>query len=339
MLEHTEDFLPYGVCRICHRFITSKGQAFCDEHLQHYEQRQREGVTTEDLSALWEDTLSTWRERPPALEGELEPRANATPLAFADREGDWLLFRRSYVLDFPRDDDYLAINTQTGAIRRFVHVTLADVLEDLQGGRPAAFQADLAPFWGKEELTGLQLPYRLRPQPDLSALVYAAPFQVYGLVGQPFGLTLCGMSCGGSQGVRHRPTSIGFVFSSPRYPGTRENFNLSSANPKQQGLALSKNTVQALQLDASIQLLGAAGSAESAREQAGTVSLRQGYATLEGRRFLGQIRHWAHPRSLDQHTQGEGVFYLEGEETIMSGGSWGPTEEELLHLLASLVVL
>lgn len=227
---------------------------------------------------------------------------------------------------------------QTGAIRRFVHVTLADVLEDLQGGRPAPFQADLASFWGEAELTGLQLPYRMRPRPDLSALVYAAPFPVYGLVGQPFELTLCSVSYG-SSGARYRPTDIGFVFSSPRYPGIRENFSLSSADPKQQGLARSKNTAQALQLDASIQLFGDAGSVEIARRQASTVSLRQGYAALEGRRFLGQIRHWAHPRSLDQHKQGEGIFYLEGEETIMSGGSLGPTEEELLHLLAGLVVL
>lgn len=55
MLEHTEDFPSYGVCRICHQFITSRAQLFCDEHLQHYEQRQREGVTTEDLSTLWKD--------------------------------------------------------------------------------------------------------------------------------------------------------------------------------------------------------------------------------------------------------------------------------------------
>lgn len=338
MFKQADDFPIPGFCRICHRPIPNRAHSFCDEHYQQYERRQREGVTTDDLSAKWEDTLATWRERPAALDGELGPRAHATPLVFALRPEDWLLFLRSYDLFMTRAADCLAVNVQTGATRRFVDVTTEDVLDDLHGGRPAAYQAELAPFWGEAGPTGLRLADRVGQRPNLSVLVAAAPFPVYGLAGQPCELTLCSVSW---DAQAYRPTHIGFVFSSPRYPAIRENFSLSSADPKQRGLAPSKNTAQAFQLDPSTQLFENAGTIDRAQGHVGTVTLRQGYGTLEGRQFLGQIRHWAQPPrgALVQRTQGEGVFYLESEETILRGGSLGPPEAELLQLLTGLVVL
>src|SRR5262245_16062639 len=100
-------------CRICGREVpVNPKHRFCEEHLLHYEARQRDGVTTEELSARWGDTLDNWRERPTAVEEEMGWRADSTLLLFRQREGAWVLFRRLYAENphgESRGPDFLAV--------------------------------------------------------------------------------------------------------------------------------------------------------------------------------------------------------------------------------------
>lgn len=179
----------FTACRVCQRkllrlFLMSGDHIFCYEHKREFKRRQREGVGTAELDPLWSDTLKNWRERPPELHAEAKSQFLATPFTLRQKVESWLLFERSYRqirltrrgkahrtiynprknfgyrfkkqrLSFHRLSDYIAFDTQTGAIRRFVDVALNEVTDDLQGIRPAPAQEDLAKFWGKRKPHGI----------------------------------------------------------------------------------------------------------------------------------------------------------------------------------------
>lgn len=150
-------------CRICeaelpwHRSVVIiYDRVFCSVHARQYHARQRQGVTTEGLAADWSDTLDNWRERPHALDQERGTRGSPfSRMYFKQRVDTWLLFQRSYgqwAWQHPkgfRGADILAIDPQTGGIRRFVSVDTNDVLADLRGIRPAPHQVELGPYWGR----------------------------------------------------------------------------------------------------------------------------------------------------------------------------------------------
>lgn len=308
------------ICLICGREVGLAGPQFCTLHLPQYEARQRTGVTTDELSVQWEDSLDNWRERPPELDAETGVRSHSTPFRFEERDGEWILFIRSY--EGFRQPDCLAINLRTREVRRFVEASPEDILDDLHGTRPAPHQAQLAARWGNSETTGLlaQLEQLLRggqPQISISLLMQAMPFPVYGLVGNPQDLAVCSVS---REYAGHRLTDVGLTFSSPRYPGVRENLELSSHDAKDQSVIY--------------QPMGQ-----------GEPPFWQGECTIDGRKFTGEIRRWAFPQEVAQQLPpgysqgGTAMFYLKGEETVLSGLVRGPSVEELSGLLQNLVVL
>lgn len=164
--------------------LVINGLVFCQEHAREFKRRRHEGVSTTELDPAWGDTLKNWRERPPELDNETKPKFLTTSLALQEKHESWLIFSRSYpVLARPRLrrssrsvtmyqsrraitplslrkgggsiarthhrlPDHVAVNTQTGEIRRFVDVSGYEVLDDLQGIYPAPAQAELAAFWG-----------------------------------------------------------------------------------------------------------------------------------------------------------------------------------------------
>src|SRR6266851_4421598 len=218
----------FTACRICGREIRQpimaiNGLVFCPEHTREFKHRRHEGVSTAELDTAWGDTLKNWRERPPELDQETKPKFLAMSFALEEKDEPWLIFSRSYPeFERPRRSkpvailrakktfrtrrgsisrrprhrlpDYVAVNTQTGEIRRFVDVSGNEVLDDLQGIHPAPAQAELAAFWGKRKPTGIRERAREQFQRQyqdeqhqirLPDLVHLLPFPIYGPVGNP----------------------------------------------------------------------------------------------------------------------------------------------------------
>src|SRR5688500_8163533 len=88
--------VPAARCAVCRlpmpEMMNTPG--FCPEHLPDRMERERIGVSTQDLSVRWHDTLRDWRERP----GELGEDADTKSFRFSGRRHSWVLFRRGYLL-------------------------------------------------------------------------------------------------------------------------------------------------------------------------------------------------------------------------------------------------
>lgn len=322
-------------CNICrHKVAVVPGHAFCGEHLSHYETRQREGVSTDKLDRRWEDSLDNWRERPSVLDGEVGTRPSATPLLFWRKNENWLLFMRLYVAKYRQESrlgDGLAINVQTGEIRRFVDVPESDIWNDLQGMRPALYQAELAAFWGNAEPIELRekLEHRYLAEQHrvrLSELVHAVPFPVYGFVSNPLGLSVCSVSWGSAG---YRLTTLGFIFTSPLYASARDNFSLSSSDAKQEEIVYNPKDSSGNLND---RLFERYHLSDEERERAGSPSVREGNFTIADEIFSGEIRHWSQPYQLS-------MFHLKSEKTLLSGSAFGPSLEELIRLLEGLRII
>ena len=65
---------------------------------------------------------------------------------------------------------------------------------------------------------------------SIPQLVREASFPIYGFVGNPLELTVCSVSWGSSN---TRRTSVGFTYSSPRYPDERDNIEIDSTDAHQ----------------------------------------------------------------------------------------------------------
>ena len=348
------------LCSICqaelpwHRsLIINYDRLFCSAHARQYHIRQRRGVSTEELDTRWSDAVDNWRERPRALDQERGTRGDPfSRMYFTQRVEGWMLFQRSYSY-WPwqrppgiRHPDTLALNQQTGDVRRFVSVGLDEVLDDLPGSRPALHQAELWPYWGRPLPPGF---YERLAQPYLDArgllqvlsLLQAAPFPIYGLADQPLGLTVCSAGC---QSAGFRLRSVGFCFSSPRYPQARKAVRIGSAAntggafrpPNTYGFAYNAeatagaSSAQSHPPDAQLFEFYRLSAAEQA--QAGDPVVQQVALTIAQESFTGERYFWAHPYPLSW-------FYLTSEKTRLAGSALGPSEEELLHLLEGLVVL
>ena len=136
--------LRCSICRV--ELPETRRLSFCETHQLEYDQRQRDGVATNDLASRWHDSLATWGERPRALEGEPEPER----LHFSLVGKPWIVFMRGYP-GGGRLPDWIAVDFQTGQIRRFVDIDDRELLDGLEGIRPALFQKDLVQRWGKPE--------------------------------------------------------------------------------------------------------------------------------------------------------------------------------------------
>src|SRR5260370_16690328 len=116
-------------------------------------------------------------------------------------------------------------------------------MDDLEGINHGTGKAELAEYWGKRKPTGIR--ERAREQfkrqyqdeqhhiriPDL---VHLLPFPIYGPVGNPLDLTLCCSLSMGS-GINYI-SSVGLVFSSPRYPHVRENFEIVESDTRERNI-------------------------------------------------------------------------------------------------------
>lgn len=366
-------------CRICGRELPQSrslvfidAHRFCKQHWRQYKIRQREGVTSEDLNSDWSDTFGNWRERPAELNEEIRARRPyATPLYFWRRYEHWLLFMRHYYMSpsqmlrsrgllglLPRKPrsfatlrakkasfvskllhgdeqrmsyragDCLAVNLQTREIHRFVDVYGDTVLDDLESIRSAPYQTEIAGFWGKPEPTGIaerftqqymDEQYRFRI-PDLVRL---PSFPVYGVFDNVFDFSLCSLGVCGD--VWEGISNISFVFSSTRYPQVRENFAVSSSDVRERNIHYDPEL-------AVTNLFGSYRLNEEEREQAGNPSTWEGGMIIDDVTFTGEILHWPHPYQLSH-------FRLKSEKALLSGHAFGPSLDELFHLLKGLRVI
>jgi hypothetical protein len=328
-------------CRICQAelpwrrsLMVISHRVFCSTHARQYHARQRQGVSTEELETRWSDTLDNWRERPRALDkecGRLWRWSLFSYLFFDQRVEGWVLFRRSsshWGWQHPeyRGPDWVAVNPETGDIRRFVSVWEEDVLEDLRGIRPAPHQQELAPYWGRRLPPGF---LRRFTQPSLytrqtvAALLATALFPIYGFVGQPSGLAVCGVG-GTSRGFRR--SGIHFNFSSPHYPRVREAVCLASSDVCYSGRVIRRPE------DIKPWMFLHAGLSEAEQAQAGDPAIRSVAFSIAQVSFAGEMYCWTQPFPFCW-------FELTSEETRITGSAVGPSEEQVLHLLQGMVVL
>lgn len=345
------------------------GRVFCQEHRREFRRRRRKGVSAAELDSRWDDLLKNWRERPPELDKETRPVFMALSPRFQGREGPWLLFSRAYLfIERPhmrrnararyapqatlrlrkrgrkiqrplhRLPDYLAINTQTGEIRPFVDVSEYEVRDDLLGIHPAPAQAELAPFWGKRQPPGireraqqqfLRQFWDERHHLHLQNLVSLLAFPLYGPADNPFGLKLtCSLST--RQGINYI-SSVGLVFSSPRYPHPSGNFEIESSDARERNVLFPTKDVLAaggFDFDPDSNLFQTYLS-EAQQARIGRPTSWEGDLIIAGTAFTGELSHWTQPVQLSR-------FLLRSEQIILSGSAYGFTQEELFQLLQSM---
>ncbi len=288
-------------CTICRRTPTQPRTLFCEDHYLQYQVRQQEGVTTEELDPRWRDTLANWRERPAAL--DREPAKDSFRLGW--RFEGWLLFYCDYSV---RDNDWMAVQAQTGSIRRFVDTALFDVQDDLLGLRPALHQEHLEERWGRQESSKPphQIFHDKWHRVQLDKLIAGAEMSIYGVYGNPLGLTLSSLQTkSGSRGLQvitlifhraspvkasciFRVSSIDF-YSLRRFRWPEEATELNTAERLEQSFSISD------------------------------ISL------------VAEIHWWEH----EERSQ----FTLRGEQTFLMGDTSGFSQVELFQLLEHLVIV
>lgn len=343
------------LCAICQKAISpTTTLGFCEEHLQQFQMRRREGVDTEALDSRWGDTLDIWKGRPIELEGELDKRPSTSIFLFSIKEKDWIVFIRSYYLTqaeslrarksnillrkTPRLNDTLAINVVSGEIRRFVSLPTEIVLEDLRGERLAPYQTELAPFWGNPDLGDMQerwmhqfydTPNRI----NIPKVVAQAEYPVYGFIDHTANFALESLLT--SSFSNYRVNSIGFLFASlASGQGQPRKLYLSSGtskNPVGEGLKFL-DTVSGY--DHYEQLLLFYHLKNDHQESANSPSLWDGEVLVGQKAFLGEFRYWHHPYKLS-------LFSLKdkGSDLSLEGSACGLSFEELFGVLHMLQII
>lgn len=354
------------VCGICQReihrpLLVSNGLVFCQEHTREFKRRRHEGVSTAELNPLWGDTLANWRERPPELDKETQSGFLTSSFFLWKRDEYWLIFSRSYPQlalsqrskpgqtfsllgrgkrtspSLSRLPDHIAVNTQTGEIRRFVDVSENEVLDDLRGIHPAPAQAELAEFWGQRKPSGIRERTRehFRQQflderghiriPELVRLLH---FPLYGPVGNPLDLTLnCSISM--SFAYIDALSSVGFVYSQPAQTGIIIELVASEVNERSYTLAQVSN---GLALDSARAFFQSKNQSRGEQETSENLSSWQGTLTIAGNLFTGEMYHQPQPDKLSW-------FYLSSEQTSLAGNASGLSEDELLQWLKALQII
>ena len=176
-------------CSVCKIAIPETGGlSFWDTHRLEYDERQRNGVATKDLEIKWHDSLTTWPERPSTLDEE----PNSERFRFTRGAEPWIVFTRGYPHRLP---DWIAVDIPTNQVRRFVEINQSDLLDDLEGKRPAPYQEDLHQRWGDpaaREPQGVNS-YRFKDAGgahSLPLMIEHSLIPVYGVSENPFGLRL-----------------------------------------------------------------------------------------------------------------------------------------------------
>jgi hypothetical protein len=208
-----------------------------------------------------------------------------------------------------RLNDFLAFNLQTGEIRRFVDVNEYEVLDDLQGIRPAPGQAEIAAFWGNPTPTGMrekrqeQFHQRVAPGHRLLILelVGLVQFPLYGPVDNPLGLVLesAGWSGGGSDEVG----SVSLSFNSPHFAGPDRNFAITTARTNRQGIYYPPEEEDEHYVSHLDEWLFQSYHLSGERQaQAGSPEIWHGELLVDEETFTSEIRSWSQPFQLARFT-------------------------------------
>lgn len=259
--------------------------------------------------------------------------------------------RRRSRLRAPRLADFLAVNVVSGAIRRFVDVTDAEVHADLSSIRPAPDQAELASHWGDPRPTGMrekrQDRFREQVAPGhqllIAALVGQAQFPVYGLVVSPFDLRLSGAGWSGSGG--EEISGISLRFAAPPENGVERRFDLDTSAVDQPGVSLPPETddEQARHLDERLfwnywltpeqrRQARPPGEISEPHARAGDPELQQGEVQLGTHTYGAQLRFWTVPYLLAR-------FRLSGSGVRVSGTSFGLDKAQVWQLINQLEMI
>lgn len=129
-------------------------------------------------------------------------------------------------------------------------------------------------------------------------------------------------------------SSVGLVFSSPRYPQVRENFEIVASDTRDRNIIYhTKNSPGPgyPDFDPDSELFQRYHLSGEERALAGNPSAWEGELTIAGVPFTGELYHW----SQDQLSR----FFLKSEQTILTGTARGPSEDELFGLLTDLQII
>ena len=128
------------------------------------------------------------------------------------------------------------------------------------------------------------------------------------------------------------------TFSSPRYLEERDNFVISSAGPEidQQGnisiVHDLKDPSEGPLFDFDTTLFQYYHFSEKERTQVGSPSVWEGAFSIADITFSAKIRHWSSSHKLS-------LFLLKAEKSILKGQAYGPSHDELMHLLLNLQIV
>lgn len=176
--------------------------------------------------------------------------------------------------------------------------------------------------------------------------VHAAPFPVYGPVGHPLDLALSNQGVGISHFGNFMSASL--IFTTPRYSypypwlcysPKSKNFELISVDGAVQRsekehmvFDLEEPSEGQVFNDQTEWLFQEHHFSEEERKQAGSPITWEGTITLAHTAFSGKMLYWRRPLHVS-------TFLLKSEETILTGKTCGPSDEELMQLLEGLQVL
>lgn len=176
--------------------------------------------------------------------------------------------------------------------------------------------------------------------------VQVAPFPVYGLTEHPLDLSISSYGTGNSH--LSSVISVCFTFTSPRYSDAllynrstaeSKNFEITSVDaatqrPEREQMVFELEEPSEGQIfsDYAGWLFQDHHFSEEEQTQAGSPFIWEGTLTLTETIFAGKMLHWRRPLRVS-------LFLLQSEETVLIGNAYGPFDEELMQLLASLQVL
>lgn len=165
---------------------------------------------------------------------------------------------------------------------------------------------------------------------SIPQLVREASFPIYGFVGNPLELAVCSVSWGRSN---TKCTSIGFTYSSPRYPDERDAIEISSIDVHASSIVYNPKDATGNPLfDLDAQLFQRYRLSDNVRKQAGSPHMVESTWTIEQVIFTSEIQYWSQPHQLSR-------FFLISKDTWFSGCALGPSLHDLLQMLQTAVVV
>lgn len=169
----------------------------------------------------------------------------------------------------------------------------------------------------------MQAEHREEQPVTLIQLVPAAPMPIYGLSGNPLGLTVCSFLWGYTG---HELNRVGLTFVRSASRQTQSNFTITSFDA--QLVRIKEADSSWFDRDAAV-FREYGLSAEERTEAAITEHFEKNFM-ISGSLFSGEIRLWSHPQKL-------AAFSFEQEETLLAGSAFDLPQHELLELLDQLV--